>query len=309
MSAGHWKVVTDAPQGSDEWLEARRGGIGGSDVGTILGLNPWATPLDVWLAKVEGQDAAGNEAMEWGHRLEPVVRAKFAESRTAWVDEVPGTLAHPDRDWMRASLDGLVNDADGTAVLEIKTTRGSFDSVPPTYIAQVQWQMAVTGLDLAHIAVLSGGSRYSEFTVEVDARFIEDIADYCDWWWSEYVVAGKMPDPDPVRDAPKLPRLWTPQPGLVAEVDLELAERLRAAKAAAAAAKTELDAVVAEIQTAMGEATVAMAGDVKVATWNERKGSTLVDRKRLEADGLLERYSRVGQPTRTFAIDRKWAQG
>ena len=31
-----------------EWLKARRGGIGGSDVAACLGLNPWRTPVQVW---------------------------------------------------------------------------------------------------------------------------------------------------------------------------------------------------------------------------------------------------------------------
>ena len=46
-----YTVVTTAAQGSDEWLDARRNGIGGSDVAAVLGANPWRTPLEVWLSK------------------------------------------------------------------------------------------------------------------------------------------------------------------------------------------------------------------------------------------------------------------
>ncbi len=34
-----------------EWLEDRKKGIGGSDVGTILGLNKWKSPYQLWLEK------------------------------------------------------------------------------------------------------------------------------------------------------------------------------------------------------------------------------------------------------------------
>ena len=35
----------------EEWLEHRRKGIGGSDAAAILGMNPWKSPMDVWLEK------------------------------------------------------------------------------------------------------------------------------------------------------------------------------------------------------------------------------------------------------------------
>ena len=36
----------------DEWLESRRKGIGGSDASAILGLNPYSSPLAVYLDKI-----------------------------------------------------------------------------------------------------------------------------------------------------------------------------------------------------------------------------------------------------------------
>ena len=31
----------DLVQGTNEWLDWRKGGVGGSDIGTIMGLNPY----------------------------------------------------------------------------------------------------------------------------------------------------------------------------------------------------------------------------------------------------------------------------
>ena len=36
-----------------EWLKERQRGIGGSDVGAILGVNKWKTPFEVYLEKTE----------------------------------------------------------------------------------------------------------------------------------------------------------------------------------------------------------------------------------------------------------------
>ena len=35
----------------DAWLKMRTQGIGGSDAGTIVGLNPWKSKYELWLEK------------------------------------------------------------------------------------------------------------------------------------------------------------------------------------------------------------------------------------------------------------------
>ena len=40
------------PKDRNEWLEHRKSGIGSSEVATILGLNPWETPYQLWRRKV-----------------------------------------------------------------------------------------------------------------------------------------------------------------------------------------------------------------------------------------------------------------
>ena len=48
----------------EEWLEWRRGGLGGSDVAGVLGVSPWATPFSVWWSKVHEARATGNPSWE-----------------------------------------------------------------------------------------------------------------------------------------------------------------------------------------------------------------------------------------------------
>ena len=62
------------PKDRNEWLEHRKSGIGSSEVATILGLNPWETPYQLWRRKV-GLDEPKTEtfAMKAGHYLEDAV--------------------------------------------------------------------------------------------------------------------------------------------------------------------------------------------------------------------------------------------
>lgn len=299
-------VITDAPQGSPEWLAARTGGITGTDIGALLGANPWRSPLDVWLSKQPDHvpDEVGEPA-RWGTRLEPVVRDHYAECHPdALVEEVPGLLAHPDESLLRGSLDGLAHTRDASVVLEVKTSRQRWDDdyLPDHYLMQALWYCGLTGLDACHVAVLTAGQSYSERIIAADRVWFDAAADRALDWWAAHVTAGVMPDPDPVRDAPKLARLWTPDPDAGAEIDPGLIHRLRDTRAAAAAARTDYEIAVAAVQAKMREATVATVAGEVVARWSAVKPRTTVDVAALKADGIYDKYSLTGEPGRRFTV-------
>ena len=68
------------PNTREEWLEVRKSGIGSSEVGTILGLNPFETPYQLWRRKL-GMDSPKEEnfAMKAGHYLEDAVSLFFRD--------------------------------------------------------------------------------------------------------------------------------------------------------------------------------------------------------------------------------------
>ena len=69
--------VGEADSGSDEWHAMRRTGIGGSDIGTIMGLNPFESAFGLW-AKRTGQIAdppVNNWSVKFGNAFEePILR-------------------------------------------------------------------------------------------------------------------------------------------------------------------------------------------------------------------------------------------
>lgn len=157
----------------EEWLNVRRSGIGGSEVAAICGLSKWESAYTLWLRKtgrVEDKDLSGNEAVEWGNRLEPVVIDKFADNHPELTlfREV-GTYAHKEHEWMRANPDALYKSQNGTwGVLEIKTAQFEDDWVdgpPRYYYCQVQWYLATLDVGEATIAVLFHGNKYREYHI------------------------------------------------------------------------------------------------------------------------------------------------
>lgn len=60
----------------------RTKGIGGTDIGAIIGVNPWKGPMDVYLEKIgitEPQE--DNEAMWWGREMEPTLAKRYAKEK------------------------------------------------------------------------------------------------------------------------------------------------------------------------------------------------------------------------------------
>lgn len=165
----------DYASNTPEWHALRATGIGGSEVGTICGVNPWESPFTLW-AKKTGRierDFEPSEAMEWGTRLESVILEKFADVHTELtVFPSPGTFRHKDRDWQIANPDGVFVDSNGEpGIIEIKTARYEddwADGVPPYYKTQVQWYLQTFGFSRAFVAVLFSGSKYREFEILAD---------------------------------------------------------------------------------------------------------------------------------------------
>lgn len=63
-----------------EWLMLRKNGIGGSDAGAVCGLNPYMSPLEVYVSKTCEdiyEDKPDNEAMREGRDLEDYVARRL----------------------------------------------------------------------------------------------------------------------------------------------------------------------------------------------------------------------------------------
>lgn len=95
----------------DVTADVRRTGLGGADIGAILGRNPFSSPTDVWLSKVKGKRKRKvTEAMEMGVELEPVVRKVFAKRVGPELHVIGPALRFRDPvdKWMIGQPDSLI---------------------------------------------------------------------------------------------------------------------------------------------------------------------------------------------------------
>lgn len=182
-----------------EWLEDRRKGIGGSDVATILGLNKYKSPYQLWLEKT-GQvevTSAQSEAAYWGNTLEEVVAEEFSKRTGKKVRKRNQVFEHHKYPFLRANIDRDV--VGENAVLECKTANQYLanewdeDEIPIQYICQVQHYMNVLNLDYVYFAVLIGGQKFIWKKMERDQELIDMITDRLVEFWTENVEKGIEP--------------------------------------------------------------------------------------------------------------------
>jgi putative phage-type endonuclease len=196
--------VGDFENGSTEWHELRKTGIGGSDVAAICRLSPYSSPFKLWATKTGRLDDTftPSEAAEWGNRLESVVIDKFEEEHPELkVHRHVGTYANQERPWQLANPDAIYETADGKfGIIEVKTSRYEDDWIgdqPPVwYQTQVQWYAQTFGFETPiYVVALFSGSKYREYQVEAD-RFVQDTYLTEVEKFRELVLADKQPDYD-----------------------------------------------------------------------------------------------------------------
>ena len=303
----------------DDWLAVRRTGIGGSDAAAAVGLNPYMSPLELWLDKT-GRDAGlakpdphdTTEPVYWGTLLEPIVAAAYTQQTGNRVRKVNAVLQHPNIPFMLANLDREIVGVPGVQILECKTA-GEFgarlwrDGVPEYVQLQVQHQLAVTGKLAADVAVLLCGQQLAVHRIERDDELITRLIPLEAQFW-QYVTGDTPPPADGSESADRALRCL--YPGNAGVADFTDDRRLCATFSDLVAVRAEIErygqqeALLKQtIQQAMGDASRALFESGEVS-FKRSKDSNGVDLKRLLADHptLESQYAITKPGSRRFLV-------
>jgi len=295
-----------------EWLERRRTGLGGSDIAGVLGLSPWSSPWSVWADKcgLTPLEAVANDAMEFGTRAEPMLRAYFEDRTGLTVYGEQREMTADGADWMRCTVDGFAHDDGAPVVVEFKTTSQSADqwadAVPVHYQCQATWALAVTGLERVMFGVLhiaNGRPLFRVYTFDRDADEIAFVVDRCRRFWFDHVTTGIPPAADGAEATTRaLSAVYgDPEPMTTVAADDATAgavEELRALRARLAVleeTETELENV---IRAAIGPAEALTVGDAVAVTWKAQTAN------RLDATALRARLPRTAARFTTTSTSR-----
>ena len=300
-----------------EWLAARSQGIGASEVATIVGLNKWETPYQLWRRKL-GMDAPKEEtfAMKAGHYLEDAVAKFYSDASgneiiNASVEdfmfinkEKPFLRVSPDRTFW---LPNMAHNDDNKGILECKTTQKVIDpeDLPKHWFCQVQMNLGVAGYEHGSLAWLTAGRDFGYCDIDFDADFYGWLVDEVEKFWTDNVLGKQEPDAISVNDV--LIKYNRHLDGKYIEVGDDIFEAytdLKDLKKQIAALDERKETLEARIKLAFGDAEAITYGGDTIATWKAPKPSKKFDAKAFcEANPkLAEEFTTEVQGARRFLL-------
>jgi putative phage-type endonuclease len=251
--------------------------VGGSDVATILGLNPFKTVLELFYEKmgtIEPADLSENEAVEAGNILEDGIAA-LAERRISRRDgravklrRSNLTLSHPKYDWLTIHIDrDVVGEERGVELKNVGWRAAvawgadGTSEIPKYYAPQVHTYMLVKNYPVWTVAAYLGGGEMRLYDIERNKEWDQLIIDSTHDFWVENVGKGIPPDinPDADRAVQALRRVYPGTDGstIVAPASLAAWRDVRAeAKQIIALNEKVVDGCDARILREMGSAAI-----------------------------------------------------
>jgi len=270
--------------------------IGGSDIGAILGLSRFKTPLEVWMEKT-GKETKRVDSLplRFGSFAEEFVASEYSRATGFELVHDESIYLHPEHSFMSAHIDRFVVEGSTSPysrILECKTANpfssgdwgeAGSDQVPMSYLCQCIWYMAITGIDKTDLAVLFGNSDFRIYEIARDQGLEELVIAKATTFWNEHVLKDILPPAQSEADCQTLFSKGDPAKSIEAKEEaLELTKRLHTLNSEIETREEELSIIKQTIMSQMGEAELLTYQGKTLATWKAPKPSFRLDSKALE---------------------------
>lgn len=247
------KLLGVFESGSSEWHEARAEAIGGSEIGTIMGLNPYESAFALMAKKLDliENPPLDNWAVRFGQKFEQPILELFQEQHPEMEIFTTGTYAHSEFPYLHANPDALAKVGDEWVIVEVKTSKNYWYEIPPAYIQQVRFYMMVMGVKRAVIVGLVNMS-WVEHWVEWDEFEEAVILQYAQKFHA-LMQKGELPEWDGSQATYEAVREMHPEI-TDDEIELENGFLLIEAQEKFDAAQAEFNLVKSQVLAEMGTA-------------------------------------------------------
>ena len=194
---------------TEEQIEARRSGLGGSDMAAVLGIDPYKQAIDVFydkrpdIAAEAGYvpDVVEGDHVDFGNYIEEPVAQLYAKRTGLKVRRSNVHHAHKSAPWLKANIDRKVEGIQRG--LEIKSVNwrlahlwgdAGTDEVADYYLPQIMHYLLVLDYPEWDAAALIGGATdFRIYHLKRDAEWDELILDTSRDFWVEHVEKGIPP--------------------------------------------------------------------------------------------------------------------
>lgn len=289
--------------------------LGGSDIAAVMGLSPWATPVELWMQKTgrapkEAPDQQRQRMYDRGHKLEPFIRdmvvSKLQDQGVAVkvlaINQRYQDAEHP---FLACEIDfeleltGEVEiggqvyalereavNADAKSVSGFARKKWGMDSnedVPIEYAAQFMHGLGIRGRRLCLVAALRSFDDVDIYWTVRDEETIAAMREKAVMFWHDCVLADVAPDPFTFSD---IKLLFPTDNGKSIEATPEIAQKVSDLRRIKAAIK-DLEEQETMLSFDIGEfisphSTLTFDGK-EICTW-KAQATTRLDQKRLKEE-------------------------
>jgi len=305
------------------WHAARRRGITASRIAAVMGIpTAYGTPSSVFWDMIDPEPPGDSIRFRVGHHMESLIADEMTRDDPGLHLFDGGLYASTARPWMMATFDRLGTRCPdpATSVLagqcghvipvQMKTAASREGwgeppdgAIPGHYLAQVAWEMAVSGAAVGLVPCLfMPAGPVAVYTVRRDDELEADIAAMIHAA-EDMLRRVREYDPPPVDWRPEttaaLRRVYREATEERVRIPVELAERWRAAKRAARLAEQRAGLAENEIRHRLGHALTAVTGTGDAETVVARRSvytprRVNLDRLRKEAPLTAAEFTEPG---------------
>jgi putative phage-type endonuclease len=300
-----------------DWLKEREGGIGSSEIATIVGLNPFETPYQLWRRKIGlDEPIKPTFAMKAGNYLEDAVSLFWqdetgnevikssAELMIISNDIKPFTKISPDRTFW---LKGQKKNNENKGILECKTTQMPIDEndLPKHWFVQLQYQLGVAEMNFGSLAWLTQGREFGYKELKFVPDFFDWLIEEADKFWTDNIVGKKEPNISTVQDV--LLKYNKHTAGKTIEVDNDIFEtylELKDVRAQLSEIEDKKTKLEDKIKLCFGDAEAISFEGQTLATWKASKDSERFDSKAFQTahPDLAKEFTTIVAGSRRFLV-------
>jgi len=298
---------------TQEELEFRRTGLGGTDIRAIICPSNYESALTVWLNKCRPGllvDDAGWPAV-MGTAMEEPIAQWYQKRCGGTVERVP--IMRGKEEWMLGSVDRIhTNHLGNKKIIEIKrpthfTAHEWAEGPPMRYLIQCAWYQGLFNIHDCDIVAAIGDNEPVVHEVKFDAGLFASMVEVGREFWFNNVLGNMPPEVD--GSSATLTALKALFPKALGkslldptEEDLDDGRKLAMLKSQIKAMELEESNLQARLCARIGQ----NDGIRGVATWANRKG-VISWAKAAEAAGVSPDFAEDfrGSDTRTFSLKLK----
>jgi len=184
---------------TQEQLDLRKKGIGGSEIAALLGLDKYTSPLQIWKNKLGiDEPFEGNKYTRAGNKLEPVIKEYFTEETGFGLQGDNSThqdgfkISTPDDIYFEKKPKDIIEGFE-VGILECKATLKYLEEPEDSWVCQGNWYAGNLGLKKIAIAWLERGVDFKYRILDFNQDLYEHMVKVAERFWNDYILKQVPP--------------------------------------------------------------------------------------------------------------------